>query len=85
MDVDYYDGEQLLIATRIAGHAVALDGAALRTQLWRFPLMTFGVVARIHWQALKLWLKRVPWFHKPDYAGPQRTGNTIVETKEGRA
>ena len=85
VDVDYYDGEQLLIATRIAGHAVALDGAVLRTQLWRFPLMTFGVVARIHWQALKLWLKRVPWFHKPDYAGPQRTGNTIVETKEGRA
>ena len=85
VDVDYYDGEQLLIATRIAGHAVALDGAVLRTQLWRFPLMTFGVVARIHWQALKLWLKRVPWFHKPDYAGPLRTGNTIVETKEGRA
>jgi hypothetical protein len=47
--------------------------------------MTFGVVARIHWQALKLWLKRVPWVHKPDYAGPLRTGNTIVETKEGRA
>ena len=50
--MDYYDGEQLLIATRIAGHAVALDGA-VRTQLWRFPLMTFGVVARIHWQALE--------------------------------
>lgn len=26
------------------------------------PLLTFGVVARIHWQALRLWIKRVPFF-----------------------
>ncbi|MBL8310932.1 MAG: DUF1365 domain-containing protein [Burkholderiales bacterium] len=85
VDVDYYDGEQLLIATRIAGHAVALNGAVLRAQLLRFPFMTIAVVARIHWQALKLWLKRVPWFHKPDYAGPLRTGNLMTDSKEGRA
>jgi DUF1365 family protein len=29
------------------------------------PLMTLGVIARIHWQAMKLWIKRVPFFHKP--------------------
>jgi len=28
-------------------------------------LMTVGVIARIHWQALQLWLKRVPFFAKP--------------------
>ena len=27
--------------------------------------MTFGVVARIHWHALRLLLKRVPFFSKP--------------------
>ena len=27
--------------------------------------MTLGVVLRIHWQALRLWLKRVPFFSKP--------------------
>ena len=31
--------------------------------------MSFAVIVRIHWQALKLWLKRVPFVRKP--APPQ--------------
>ena len=27
--------------------------------------MTLGVVARIHWHALRLWAKRVPFHGKP--------------------
>jgi DUF1365 family protein len=27
--------------------------------------MTFGLIARIHWQAARLWLKRVPFVAKP--------------------
>jgi DUF1365 family protein len=31
-----------------------------------YPLMTMSVIAAIHWQALRLWLKRVPVFaHRP--------------------
>ena len=30
-----------------------------------YPWMTLGVMARIHWHALRLWLKRVPFFSKP--------------------
>jgi DUF1365 family protein len=33
--------------------------------LSRFPLMTLGVTARIHWQALRLWRKGATFFHKP--------------------
>ncbi len=36
-----------------------------RRALIRFPLLTFGVITRIHWQALRLWIKKVTFFSKP--------------------
>jgi DUF1365 family protein len=37
----------------------------VRRALWRYPAMTFGLIARIHWQAVKLWVKRVPLVARP--------------------
>lgn len=37
----------------------------LRRLLLRFPLMTLQVIAKIHFEALKLWLKRAPVFRHP--------------------
>lgn len=42
-----------------------LDGHALARVLWRYPLMTAQVVTAIHWQALRLWLKRNPVHDHP--------------------
>jgi hypothetical protein len=33
--------------------------------LWRLPAMTAVIVARIHWQALKLWAKNLAIVRKP--------------------
>mgnify|MGYP006143871313 CR=1 FL=1 len=48
--------------------------ASLRHALWRHPAMTFGVIARIHWQAVRLWLKRVKFSGKPAAREPVVTG-----------
>ena len=63
--VDHDDAQGPLIQTAIGGELVPLDAASVRRAIRGWPLMTFGVVARIHWQALRLWLKRVPFFSKP--------------------
>ena len=54
----------LLCAVLEARREPLNDAALLRT-FAAMPLMTFKVVAAIGWEALKLWLKRVPLHHLP--------------------
>jgi uncharacterized protein len=63
--IDYDDAVGPLIETSVSGTLEPVTPAALRKALWRYPAMTFGVVARIHWQAARLWFKRVPFVSKP--------------------
>jgi len=59
--IDYDDADGELLRTAIAGKPRAWSAAALLGAVLRMPLMTAGVMLRIHWQALKLWLKGVPF------------------------
>ena len=63
--VDHDDADGPLIQTSVSGTLQAITPAALRRALWRYPAMTLMVMARIHWQALQLWLKRVQFFRTP--------------------
>jgi hypothetical protein len=62
--IDYYDADGLLIRTAVGGRLHPLTRASALGALARQPLLTLGVVARIHWQALRLFLKKVPFYGK---------------------
>ena len=64
--IDHHDEGGALLETSVCGTLGRLDRRRLLGALAALPLLTFGIVARIHWQALRLWCKRVPWRRKPE-------------------
>jgi uncharacterized protein len=63
--IDYDDAQGALINTSVSGELQALNALTVRKALLSYGAMTLGVIARIHWQAIKLFIKRVPFFSKP--------------------
>lgn len=62
--IDDYDknGKRFFTST-LSGVRRELNDATLLRYFFSFPLITLQVIGLIHWQALKLWLKKIP-FHK---------------------
>lgn len=65
--IDYHDDPAAppLLQTSVSGTLMPLDAATTRRALLGHPVLTLGVIARIHWQALRLWLQRTPFFRQP--------------------
>jgi uncharacterized protein len=61
---NFRDGQPVFDAT-LALNEEAWRPAALVRLLAGFPLMTAKVIAAIHWQALRLWLKKTPVYDHP--------------------
>jgi DUF1365 family protein len=66
IEVHDRDGGMPLHAV-LTGRRRELTNASLARALVRYPLMPARITALIHWQALRLWLKRVPFHHKPAF------------------
>ena len=63
--IDHDDAAGALIETSVSGALEPATRAALRRALWHYPVMTLAIIARIHWQALRLWTQRVGFRSKP--------------------
>lgn len=67
---NFKDGARMFDAT-LRLEREALSAGALLRVLAAFPFMTIKVMAAIHWQALKLWLKRTPCHGHPRGSHPR--------------
>jgi len=64
--IDLWDDGRRQLSTRLTGHERPLDGRAMAAWLLRQPLMTFGVMLRIHWQAMRLLARRARFHRRPE-------------------
>lgn len=65
VSIDHDDDSGPLLRTSVSGNLEPFTPGGARRAFFGMPLMTLGIIARIHWHALRLWIKRVPWHRKP--------------------
>lgn len=70
--IDDFAGADRTLVSTLAGRARPLTDGALALFVFKYPLLTLRVVALIHWHALRLLLKKLPWFPKAARAADQR-------------
>ena len=64
--IEHHNAQGPLLLTSVSGTLRPATAAQLRKAFWSMPMMSVGVILRIHWQALLLAFKRVPFFRKPE-------------------
>jgi uncharacterized protein len=74
LQIDDYEAERRTLISTVSSIAppCPLRDRSLAWFSLKYPLVTLKVIAAIHWEALRLWLKRVPWFAKSARAADQR-------------
>jgi DUF1365 family protein len=79
--IDYSNEHGPLLTASFSGVRTTLTDRNLARLFWSHPLVSFKVIAGIHWEAVKLARKRVGFRSKPE---PPGVGVTYaVETREG--
>jgi DUF1365 family protein len=65
--IDDYDkeGKRFFIST-LSGTRKPLKDSTLLFYFFSFPFITLKIITLIHWQAFKLWLKKIPYHQKND-------------------
>lgn len=72
VQIDDYDAGQRTLTSTLTGPRRALTDRTLAWFTLKYPFITLKVITLIHWNALRLYLKKVPWFAKAARPDAQR-------------
>lgn len=72
VQIEDYDAGQRTLTSSLTGRRRPLTDATLAWFTLKYPFITLKVITLIHWNALRLYLKRVPWFAKAARPDAQR-------------
>jgi DUF1365 family protein len=63
--ITYVVEEETVFTATLTGRRIPLTSKTLLAAVARYPLVTFKVMAAIHWEAAKLWLKGARYRRRP--------------------
>ena len=72
IQIDDYAGSDRTLTSTLTGPARPLTDTRLAWFTFKYPLITLRIISLIHWHALLLWFKKIPWFSKAARATDQR-------------
>jgi DUF1365 family protein len=64
VNIDDLDAEGRVLLSAIRGHRRDLTPARLFGFAFKYPLLSLKIIGLIHWHALLMWLRGVPYFRK---------------------
>lgn len=70
--IDDFKNEKKFFISTLTGTRKELTNARLLWYALRFPFITLQVIGLIHWNAFKLWLKKIPYHQKKALAELQK-------------
>ena len=76
LEIGDIDSEGKLLDACFNGFQEEISDWTLLRLFFSHPLMTLKVVAGIHWEALKLWMKKIPLVPRPD---PPKNSITFLD------
>ena len=70
--IDDLQGDEKILLSTLTGARTELTAGNLAFLTVKYPLVTFKIIFLIHWEALRLWLKKIPFRTKEAEPGLQQ-------------